>query len=52
MRHAPEQILNKLRQIRMAVANGQRVAPAVREIGVSQHTYYRWRSEYGGLNPD
>ena len=50
--HTPEQILNKLRQVEVAVANGKQVAQAVREIGVSQHTYYRWRSEYGGLNLD
>jgi transposase-like protein len=50
--HSPEQILNKLRQVEVAVANGESVAQAVRGIGVSQHTYYRWRSEYGGLNLD
>jgi len=50
--HTPEQILNKLRQVEVAVANGKQVATAVREIGVSQHTYYRWRTEYGGLNLD
>ncbi len=50
--HTPEQILNKLRQVEVAVANGKKVAHAVKEIGVSQHTYYRWRTEYGGLNLD
>ena len=50
--HSPEQILNKLRQVEVGVANGKQVAQAVREIGVSQHTYYRWRTEYGGLNLD
>ena len=49
--HAPEQILNKLRQVEVAVSNGKQVAEAVREIGVSQHTYYRWRTEYGALLP-
>ncbi len=50
--HSPEQILNKLRQVEVAVANGKQVAQAVREIGVSDHTYYKWRAEYGGLNLD
>ena len=50
--HTPEQILNKLRQVEVAVSNGKQVAEAVREIAVSQHTYYRWRTEYGGLNLD
>ncbi len=50
--HSPEKILNMLRQVEVAVANGKRVGQAVREIGVTDHTYYRWRREYGGLNLD
>ncbi len=50
--HSPEKILNKLRQVEVAVANGKRVGQAVREIGVTDHTNYRWRREYGGLNLD
>jgi putative transposase len=50
--HSPEQILNKLRQVEVAVAGGKSVGQAVREIGVADHTYYRWRREYGGLNLD
>jgi putative transposase len=50
--HSPEQILNKLRQVEVAVANGKQVAQAVRDIGVSDHTYYKWSAEYGGLNLD
>ena len=48
--HSPEQVLNKLRQVEVAVAGGKSVGRAVREIGVTDHTYYRWRREYGGLN--
>ena len=50
--HSPEQVLNTLRQVEVAVAGGKRVGQAVREIGVPAHTYYRWRREYGGLNLD
>jgi putative transposase len=50
--HSPEQVLNKLRQVEVAVAGGKSVGTAVREIGVTDHTYYRWRREYGGLNLD
>ncbi len=50
--HSPEQVLNKLRQVEVAVAGGKSVGRAVREIGVTDHTYYRWRREYGGLNLD
>ena len=48
--HSPEQILNKLRQVEVAVAKGTSVARAVREIGVSENTYYRWRQQYAGLS--
>ena len=50
--HSPEQVLNKLRQVEVAVAGGKSVGRAVREIGITDHTYYRWRREYGGLNLD
>ena len=50
--HSPEQVLNKLRQVEVAVAGGKSVGQAVRAIGVTDHTYYRWRREYGGLNLD
>ena len=50
--HSSEQVLNKLRQVEVAVAGGKSVGQAVREIGVTDHTYYRWRREYGGLNLD
>ena len=50
--HSPEQILKKLQQVEVAVAGGKSVGQAVRGIGVTDHTYYRWRREYGGLNLD
>ncbi len=50
--HSPEQVLNKLRQVEVAVAGGKSVGQAVREMGVTDHTYYRWRGDYGGINLD
>ena len=50
--HSPEQVLNKLRQVEVTVAGGKSVGQAVREIGVTDHTYYRWRRDYGGINLD
>ena len=50
--HSPEQVLNKLRQVEVAVAGGKSVGQVVREIGVTDHTYYRWRRDYGGINLD
>jgi len=49
-KHKPEEIVAKLRQVDVLVSQGQSVAEAVRSIGVTQFTYYRWRKEYGGLN--
>jgi putative transposase len=51
-RHTPEEIVTKLRQADVLVAQGQSVADAVRSIGVTEVTYYRWRQEYGGLKTE
>ncbi|MCY3991332.1 MAG: transposase [Caldilineaceae bacterium] len=48
-RHTPEQVINKLREAEVAIAEGSTVAEAARRIGVTEQTFYRWRSEYGGL---
>jgi len=48
----PEEIVAKLRQVDVLVSQGQSVAEAVRSIGVTQFTYYRWRKEFGGLKSD
>jgi len=51
-RHTPEQIINKLRQAEVELANGATVPQACRKIGVTTQTYYRWRTEYGGMRLD
>ena len=51
-RHSPEQILRKLREVEVALAKGETVARAVKQIEVTEPTYYRWRNEYGGLSID
>jgi putative transposase len=51
-RHKPEEIVAKLRQVDVLASQGQSVADAVRSIGVTEVTYYRWRQEYGGLKVD
>tara|TARA_B100000029_G_scaffold120732_1_gene114086 strand:+ start:384 stop:542 length:159 start_codon:yes stop_codon:yes gene_type:complete len=48
-KHSPEQILSKIREVEVALAQGETVAQAVRQIGVMEQTYYRWRNEYVGL---
>src|SRR5450432_4068521 len=51
-RHNAEEIVAKLRQVDVLTSQGRPVAEAVRSIGVTEVTYYRWRSEYGGLKGD
>ena len=51
-RHTPEQVIHKLREAEIAIAEGSTVAEASRRIGVTEQTFYRWRSEYGGLRID
>ena len=51
-REKPEDIVTKLRQVEVLHGQGMSTADAVRQIGVSQHTFYRWRKQYGGMNRD
>ena len=51
-RYKPEEIVAKLRQVDVLVSQGQSMADAIRQIGVSEVTFYRWRQEFGGLKAD
>ena len=51
-RHKAEEIVTKLRQVDVLVSQGHSVADAIRQIGVTEVTYYRWRQEFGGLKSD
>ena len=48
-RYTAEQIIGHLRQAEIHISEGKTVAEVVRELGVSEQTYYRWRKEYGGM---
>ena len=50
--HKPEEIVAKLRQVDVLTSQGMPIADAIRSIGVTEVTYYRWRNEYGGLKSD
>ena len=50
--YAPEQIINKLREAEVLLSQGVTIAVVSKRIGVSDHTYYRWRREYGGMRVD
>ena len=51
-RHKPEEIVSKLRQVDVLV--GQRMARvgAIRQVSITEQTYYRWRKQYGGMGAD
>ena len=49
-REKPEDIVSKLRQVEVLQGQGMTVSDAVRKIGVSEQTFYRWRKQYGGMS--
>jgi putative transposase len=51
-RFKAEEIVNKLREADVLIAQGRTVVQACKQIGVTEQTYYRWRKEYGGLKTD
>ena len=51
-RNKPEEIVTKLRQVEVIVGQGKARIDAIREIGVVEQTYYRWRKQYGGMGTD
>ena len=48
-RHKPEEIVTKLRQVEVLVGQGKSRIDAIREIQITEQTYYRWRKQYGGM---
>jgi len=50
--YTAEQIISKLREVEVKISQGISAAEAIRSIGVSDQTYYRWRKEYGSMRTD
>ncbi len=50
--YTAEQIISKLKEVEVKISQGITEAEAIRSIGVSDQTYYRWRKEYGGMRTD
>ena len=48
-REKPEEIVSKLRQVEVLQGQGATITKALRQIGVTQQTFYRWRKQYGGM---
>ena len=51
-RPKPEEIITKLRQVEVLIGQGMARLDAIRQIGVVEQTYYRWRKQYGGMGVD
>lgn len=49
-RYSPEQIIRKLREAEARLASGATVPEVVREIGISEASYHRWKNQYGGMS--
>jgi len=50
--YRPEEIMAKLREAEVLLGRGKKVAEVVKELGIHEVTYYRWRKEYGGMRVD
>ena len=50
--YTAEQIINKLREVEVLTASGETMDLAIRRLGVTKNTFYRWRKEYGGMRVD
>lgn len=51
-RHKPEEIVTKLRQVEVLVGQGMSRVDAIREVRITEQTFYRWRKQYGGMGTD
>ena len=49
-RYTTEQIIVILRKVEVLCSQGQTVSEAVRQSGITDVTYYRWRREYGQMD--
>ncbi len=48
-RHTPDQIISKLRDIEVLIAEGTGIAEASKQMEISEQTFHRWRKQYGGM---
>jgi len=51
-RYRPEEIIAKLREAEVLLAQGLKVSEVIKQLGIHEVTYYRWRKEYGGMRID
>ncbi len=51
-RHSAEQIVSILRQADVELGKGLKVPEVCKQLGISEQTYYRWRTKYGSMDPE
>jgi transposase len=51
-RHSPQQVVRKLQEAQAALAAGRELAAVCQMLGISEQTYYRWKSKYGGMKAE
>ena len=51
-RYKPEEIVTKLRQVEVLAGQGMARIDSIRQISITEQTYYRWRKQYGGMGTD
>ena len=51
-RHSIEQIIAKLREVEKLIGQGMTIPQAAKRVGITDQTFYRWRTRYGALKED
>jgi putative transposase len=51
-RHTPEQVVRKLREADRLLGEGIELPEVVKQLEVSEQTYFRWRSQFGGMKAE
>lgn len=51
-RHSPQQVVRKLQEAQAALSAGRELPAVCQMLGISEQTYYRWKSKYGGMKAE
>jgi transposase len=51
-RHTPEQVVRKLREADRLLGEGMELPEVWKQLEVSEATYHRWRTQFGGMKAD
>jgi putative transposase len=51
-RHTPEQVVRKLREADRLLGEGLELPEVIKQLEVSEQTYFRWRNQFGGMKAE